>query len=200
MLHVGIDLSLTSPGLVVRTSDDNLFAYFYPNRKKDIDRNILISTSDNTTIFHLQAFSTDLRRVPSLLERYHIIATDLVNTICKHSMHHTATLIRMEGYAFDAKSSSVSKLHELGGIVKYQLYLQKFTVEEIAPTKLKKWFTGHGRATKEDMYMHAIKGCFPELINTFEMQACKGIPNPVQDIVDAYALVESLRLHPIKTV
>lgn len=61
---------------------------------------------------------------------------------------HTAVI---EGYAFGAKSRS-HRLGEIGGVLRVVLYragVRKFI--EVPPTSLKKWATGFGTASKDDM-------------------------------------------------
>jgi Holliday junction resolvasome RuvABC endonuclease subunit len=192
-IYVGIDLSLSSPGLSIYVfNTKQTYAYFYPTRKKDVDRSLILDCSWNEgTGFHLCPFKEVEKS--DLLDRYHRITTDIMDKINQHSSCASNTNIRMEGYAFDARSSSSSKLHELGGILKYKLHVSGYVFEEIAPTRLKKWFTNTGRATKEDMNKHFISIGFPNLLGIFEMNKCKGVPNPVQDIIDACALMQSFQ-------
>jgi Holliday junction resolvasome RuvABC endonuclease subunit len=191
---VGIDLSLTSPGLAVYC-ENTLNLYFYASRKKDVTRKRQLTCQWNGKTIEclIQPFERQIVD-ETILERYKMITEDIVGEILKYP----STKIRMEGYAFDAKSSSISKLHELGGILKYLLYNNGRQFAEVPPTRLKKWFTGSGRASKELMYEHFILKGLPPLIEIFEMEKCKGIPNPVQDIVDAFALVHSFLEHETK--
>lgn len=185
----GIDLSLTSTGLVVYTPSENTInMFFYATRQKDKNRtrNLICKLNDIETKVIIQPFSRQIAK-RDVIEKYHIIVEDVLEVIVKYNCFK----IRMEGYAFDAKSSSLSKLHELGGILKYSFYKRGIKWEEIPPTRLKKWFTGSGKASKELMYEHFIHKGLPPLLNIFEMEKCKGVPNPVQDMVDAFALVHS---------
>lgn len=187
-MHVGIDLSLTSPGLAIHLQESNeWFTYFYAQRKREQHKQF------DHSKFHAIAFEEcDLQNKKELMDRYTTIATDIVEAIKRHNNTQVGPpKIRMEGYAFEAQSSSVSKLHELGGILKYKLHEAGFEWEEVPPTRLKKWFTGSGLAKKETMYKSFLEKGYPDLLVSFELHKCKGVPNPVQDIVDACALAES---------
>jgi len=198
-IYIGIDLSLNSPGMSIYIENENtVYAYYFPTRVKDINRRLDTRIKWNSNArFLLCPFHKQNQAVP-LLDRYHSISSTLVGTILKHSKNNNKVRIRMEGYAFGCKSSSTSKLHELGGILKYQLYLNGFSVEEISPTSLKKRFSNCGRSSKSNMYEKFLEKGFPMLKETFEMEKCKNVPNPVQDIVDSCALMESFFHTPLK--
>jgi Holliday junction resolvasome RuvABC endonuclease subunit len=101
--------------------------------------------------------------------------------------------IAIEGYSYNSVSSSTSLLCELGGILRYQLYTHGYHYREIPPTSNKQIFTGSGTATKLYMY-DTWKNRFhlPDLFDVFQKKknCCK--LNPLEDCVDAYALVHCL--------
>lgn len=193
-VHVGIDLSLSSPGLAFyMTKTKQYYAYYYPSRKKDFTRSRVIKM-EKDKVFNLCSLGKSCQE-GTLVERYDRIVRDILVLISVHCPDVKLTNIRIEGYAFDALSSSASKLHELGGILKHSLWRSGYSFEEIPPTRLKKWFTGSGKATKEKMYESFVSKGFPKLIEIFEMQECKGIPCPVQDVVDGISLCDSWLTH-----
>ena len=55
----------------------------------------------------------------------------------------------IEGYAFAARSRSVTGLAEIGGIIRMDLYDHGIEYIEIAPTMLKKFVTGKGNVKKD---------------------------------------------------
>ena len=69
------------------------------------------------------------------------------------------SLYIIEGYSFGSfmKSSSLSNLMELGGIIKYELSLKGAPFYVVPPTVLKKFITGKGNAKKEDMKLALYK-------------------------------------------
>jgi Holliday junction resolvasome RuvABC endonuclease subunit len=183
MTILGIDLSLTSPGLVVQ-SENEYTAYFYACRKRD---NSLASKSFafDGGVFHLKKLQ-DQEQTDNLFGRYDVIVRDILRIVETHDVKHVV----IEGYAFSAQSSSTSKLFELGGIVRYSLWRKNITFEDIAPTRVKKMFTGCGKADKLEMWktFHKIYK-FPDLRTIFKVHNCKDVAHPVQDIVDAVALI-----------
>lgn len=63
----------------------------------------------------------------------------------------------IEGYAFGAQGRGVYQLAELGGIVRYWLWQHHITTVEINASTLKKYATGHGNASKDQMIAAAIR-------------------------------------------
>ena len=168
---LGLDLSLTSPGIV--TFDGTHYRAHCYSPRKLVERHV-----DN---FHFYPVP-DISKLP-LLDRYNHILT-LITTAVGDNV---GTAI-IEGYAYGANSAGSSKLYELGGIVKHHLHQLGWTIVVVAPTRVKKQFTGNGRADKAIMYATFLERGFPDLKKLIHSKA-KGIPNPVQDVVDAVALV-----------
>lgn len=86
------------------------------------------------------------------------------------------SVVLIEDYSFGSfqNSSSVTKLAELGGIIKHSLYNKGTEMYLIPPTKVKKFLCGNGKAKKEDMKLAAYKRF--------------GIEPKTSDEVDAYTL------------
>lgn len=142
---IGLDLSLTSTGV----------CSFITNPVALITR--VIKTSNKLT--YAQRYN---KIIESILSEYSI------STI-------TSTFI--EGYSFGSfgKSSSMSYLIELGGILKFKLYREGINYVIVPPTLLKKFISGKGTSKKEDIKLHIYKKYGQE----FESS----------DAADAYALV-----------
>ena len=186
MCSLGLDLSITSPGLVVRDDTNRSFtAYFYPARKREVgfQAQEQFSLSGNTWVFNITSLSTSLLDKPPL-ERYHIIAGDVCDIVARHSVVH----VFIEGYSFNSHSSSMSKLYEVGGVVRYTLWQRGIAFTEVPPAKVKKLFAGSGRASKIQMLERFIDKGFPDLVTVFKVGTRTCVPHPVQDIVDAVAL------------
>ena len=83
------------------------------------------------------------------------------------------TLVAIEGAAF-GKPFQAFHLGELAGVIKYLLAVNRYTVILVPPTTLKKFATGKGNATKEEM----------NLINRWEYH------NSNDNIVDAFCLMK----------
>lgn len=199
-VFIGIDLSLKSPGLAIYNVKKKIIkCYFFPQRKREtgitIDHTIgLRILGKNEKIkFQISPFPNGHIPQHCLITKYKTISENIIQAIDSETIGIDKHCVRitLEGYAFNARSSSSSKLHELGGILKYLLHYNKYEFREIAPTKLKKTFSGKGNADKELMYYTFLKTGFPDLLDPFGFVNCKGIPNPIQDIVDAIAIILS---------
>lgn len=187
---IGVDMSLRSPSWVIHNTETReMFAYFCANRKKDIHRNtsFVNSVGNENIVYNLIPFLPI--NCKSLIKRYSYIVDMFIESINIHCNNpHYTTKVIIEGYSYNAKSSSCAQLHELGGIIKYRLYQKQIEFVEISPTRIKKLFTGYGKASKLEMFNEFINKGFPDLKSEFEMLKCKDVPNPVQDIVDATAI------------
>ena len=177
---LGLDLSLSSPGIsVIDKSTGIIHTYFYPQRKRELN---FVFKSELFNIIALCPFDSNL----CLYQKYHRICQDIIDVISGHQVE----FVMLEGYSFGStNSSSMSKLYELGGIVRYHISVLGIPFEDIAPTSLKKQFTGSGKAQKEDMYQTFISKNLPNLKRIFKVEQCNGVPTPVQDIVDSVALI-----------
>lgn len=69
--------------------------------------------------------------------------------------HHPDLLLR-EDYAFDAKNRA-HQIGELGGVFKIALSSRKHPRIDAAPQVIKKWATGKGNASKEDVLTEAVR-------------------------------------------
>jgi Holliday junction resolvasome RuvABC endonuclease subunit len=229
VMILGLDLSLTSPGMVVYDQKHHAFySYFEPCRKREHGMkqtsNFMFRDQPHTFEITALPISSDkqdddhndddddddddgdddaddgdhdddadsreleLQLNNQLYERYNKILNSVLTIISRHSV----TQVVIEGYAYGVArlSSSGSKMYELGGIIRHALMqLQHVNFKDVSPTQLKRKFTGSGRATKNAMYESFISKGLPDLARIFKVQNCKNIPNPVQDIVDATALV-----------
>lgn len=61
-------------------------------------------------------------------------------------------LVVFEGYALGgARGMGAAYTAELGGLLRAELRASGLALLELPPSSLKKWSTGHGRASKDDM-------------------------------------------------
>lgn len=84
-------------------------------------------------------------------------------------------LVCIEGYAF-ARPNQAHQIGELGGVIRVLLYESGLPWIEIAPAALKKFATGKGNATKDQIMLHVFKRW--------------GFEAPNNNIADAYALAQ----------
>ena len=185
MAVAGIDLSLRSPGLVI-VHDHKFLCMYLPCRQRDCKINVTLQTFIGDMSFRPIRMCEE--GPPSDVACMGRIVKSIIAELKAYETHIAHVFI--EGYAFNAHSSSSSKLHEIGGILKYEPTNANYMYTIVPPTKLKLHFTGSGRATKHDMYNTFTAVTKVDIITDVFSICNKGnnIPNPVQDIVDAYAL------------
>lgn len=90
------------------------------------------------------------------MARIHRVKKGIFNTIAKKQ----PDLIVLEGYAF-GRPQGATKSGEMAGVIKYFLWKKQIPFELCPPTTLKKFATGKGNASKEQMIEAAtpfIKG------------------------------------------
>jgi crossover junction endodeoxyribonuclease RuvC len=67
-----------------------------------------------------------------------------------------ADLVVIEGYAFD-RPNQAHQIGELGGIIRFTLWEAGKLYVEIAPSSMKKFATGTGNASKDEVLVAAVK-------------------------------------------
>lgn len=118
---VGIDLKLTGDG-----------------KKNGTGLTIMNFYGKSKTLL-LEGPSGDLQ----MCERQRIIAENVTARVLRDS------IVVIEDYAYAAKSSSDTKLKELGGIVKFAIWRKTGLYPiTLAPKQLQKWATGKGSGKK----------------------------------------------------
>lgn len=120
-MYAGLDLSLTATGLVVL------------NRQGKVIRQARLSTIHNGD----DVYDDQVRQAW------------FVNAIMLHLGDMTS--VGIEGLAFGARGSSLTRLVELAGAVKLELWKRGIPYELVPPSSLKQLATGSGRATKNEM-------------------------------------------------
>jgi Holliday junction resolvasome RuvABC endonuclease subunit len=121
MTVMGLDVSLTSTGAVVMGDSRRVLAH------------TLFKTKPDKEDYELQ------RRIDMIVLGIDIMVAEF-----------RPSLIGMENHAFGAAHSN-TRVHEVAGVVKYELWNRGIPFLLVAPTELKRWATGNGRATKEMM-------------------------------------------------
>ena len=146
------------------------------------------------------------------------VKSQLVNTGNVHSIHiadtgeeryesiaeyFTATLksydvcqVGLEGYAYGSakNSSSLTALAENVGLLKYFLYRADIAVNIHAPSTVKKFATGRGNASKDEMFEKFCLITEYDLNLLFGRDATALSKSPVADMVDAYFISQVQRL------
>lgn len=121
--------------------------------------------------------------------RFEKLAMNAVKFIRDHlEEDEDIAMIAMEDYAFSARGK-VFNIGENGGVLKYILW-KEFGVKVIlvAPTAVKKIYSGKGNADKDVMYKAFVEREGVDLVKIFDYQ-CKEIKSPIGDLVDAYGVL-----------
>ena len=141
-LIIGLDLSLTSTGIGVYS--------------------FLEDTVSTETVKTTNKCSY-MERYKSILDRLQGIDHFLL----------PSSIYFIEGYSFGSfgKSSSMSNIIELSGIIKYDLTWKGREYIDVPPTILKKFITGKGNAKKEDIKLALYKKYQKEFKNSDEADA-----------------------------
>lgn len=199
---VGIDMSLTSPGMCIYNKQQKTFyMYYFAQRKRDVPH-------PNKSLSP-HCFICCLPPIPKAnnatnVMRYTFICESLVQQIISDTVVDSVII---EDYAYSCSSSSAHafKLHELGGVFKYLCHKNNIKVETINISTWKKRAIGHGRASKYDTLQHVHKKLGVDLLVASQ---CKlkvnketkeiTVPNPAQDMADAVGIVLAALLPPRK--
>ena len=108
--------------------------------------------------------------------RVQLIANDVAQTLQVWQPAFAA----IEGYAYCKNISAFVTLVTIGTMIRSTLHQLHIPWVEVPPTVLKKWTTGKGNATKDDMAYHVM--------NRWDFKS------PSHDIVDAFALAQMAQL------
>jgi crossover junction endodeoxyribonuclease RuvC len=68
-----------------------------------------------------------------------------------------ADLVCIEGYSYGSKGMAVYQIAELGGIIRYSLWMRHILYVEVSPSTLKKFATTKGNCGKDEMIAAAIR-------------------------------------------
>jgi len=189
-MKIGIDYSLSSPGVCVNSSEDEFQYedckfYYLTNTKKyegTFKEKIAFGTSA------VEYIGTPHRPYNSEPERYNNIANWVIDIIKSQpqlmigKLWEKQPIIQIEDYSFGS-TGRVFHIAENLGLLKYKLKIEcgwDYTL--IAPSVIKKFATDKGNANKE-MMLHAFReDTGVNLEELFE----SSVKSPISDVVDAY--------------
>jgi len=176
---LGIDYSFTCPAVCAFTQDRPKWFVHYKKEGRPY------SALPNVT-WSISNATTEIKRYIELAEW----VLDIMRLM-------SPTCVVLEDYAF-AANGRITQLSENTGTLKVKLYehYPNVPVHIVAPSTIKKFATGRGIATKDDIWAAFIqrepqteawaKLCHPKAIR---------IGSPVTDIADAYFLAQYGRTH-----
>lgn len=75
---------------------------------------------------------------------------DFIKGAVEHYAYRSHIAV-IEGYSYGSRNSRQHSIGEAGGLVRHSLWAQNITTVEVPPKTLKKFATGNGNASKQDM-------------------------------------------------
>ena len=184
-LRVGLDMSLVSPAVAAQFSDHRrIYILSFQQRKTDEELRS-VAVGEDMVVSRL-AYPLDEENRWS---RCHHIITHIIAWINHLQQSRPGCEVKcfIEHYALGiVGSDSVSKLCELGGILRHQLHLKGWSFVELSPSTVKKHFANNGHASKEEMYATYEALGLPDLRNVLR---CMSHQHPLEDIVDSVAVL-----------
>jgi len=204
---IGIDMSLSSPGLtVVHPLTKTMNMYFFRSRRCERSAYFVVEDAESV-FFGWQFCITCIENTPSEIqesygknELYNRYLSKLLKLMAiLGSCEDEWTVCGIEHYAFSKNTSSASTLMELGGVIRTLLSIQNYNVVELAPTAVKKMFSGNGKANKEIMNQIFIeKYKIPKIDLMIGLKDSKTVSHPTEDLVDSFAVaISCIYLPPI---
>jgi len=189
-MKIGIDYSLSSPGVCVNTSDgefkyEDCTFYFLTNTKKydaTFKEKIAFGTSA------VEYIGTQHKPYTSEPERYSQIADWVIDIIKSQSqlmigkLWEKKPIIQIEDYSYGS-TGRVFHIAENLGLLKYKLKMEcgwDYTL--LPPSVVKKFATDKGNANKELMLDAFEKDTGTNLAQVFDTTSI----SPVSDVADAY--------------
>lgn len=189
----GIDYSLTSPAICVFSTPKRerrftlsgcAFFFLYANENMVSREYDLIDFVDEEFTDQYPTISGQYMRngFDQNIERYNFIASWAISCLPM-----VCDCVTIEDYAYNARGRNFD-IGENGGVLKYLLWKKHYRVTTVAPTVVKKFATGSGRAGKEEMeeaFLAETKLDLRSLLQLTDKQV-----NPISDIIDAYYIAK----------
>ena len=183
-MRIGIDYSLSSPGVCVNTSEgefryEDCTFYFLTNTKKY-----------NTTFKEKIAFGKSAvefvgsphKLYTSEPERYNQISDWVIDIINSYVFWQEQPIIQIEDYSYGS-TGRVFHIAENLGLLKYKLKMEcNWDYTLLPPSVIKKFATDKGNANKELMLDAFEKDTGANLPKIFDTTS----KSPISDVADAY--------------
>ena len=175
---VGIDYSMSSPGLCILNDDESIHSLsFFSHKTKQDGKH-----SDLVEGIPYPIYGNDIERFVKLGN----LVLDKINEL------DGEVSIGIEGYAFGASGSRVFQIAENCGILKHLLHLNGYSFEVVPPTVVKKLATGKGNSSKEPVYNAFVEQTGIKLNELLGIKSEK-IVSPMSDIADAYWIAKWIK-------
>jgi hypothetical protein len=178
MIIAGLDLSLTSSGLVKFHLDEN---YYVTKTEYNGFTSTKSIQSDLIHYYHKNQFKNNTDKASWMIP--------IVETFIKD-----ADYVAFEGYAYGAKGH-VFDLAEFAGVIKYNAFNAYKALRIYPPSSVKKYFAKNGLADKISMYRAYEEYICPYKFSINHLPKVtdgKKGASPTGDIVDAFAICDLL--------
>ena len=188
-MKIGIDYSLSSPGICVNTSEEEFryedCKFYYLTNTKKYEGTFKEKMAFGTSA--VEYIGTPHRPYNSEPERYNNIANWAIDIIklygdAKTGINRIKPTIQIEDYSFGS-TGRVFHIAENLGLLKYKLKIEcgwDYTL--LAPSVIKKFATDKGNANKEIMLSAFQEDTGVNLGELFDSSA----KSPITDVADAY--------------
>ena len=188
-MKIGIDYSLSSPGICVNTSEEEFryedCKFYYLTNTKKYEGTFKEKMAFGTSA--VEYIGTPHRPYNSEPERYNNIANWAIDIIklygdAKTGINRIKPTIQIEDYSFGS-TGRVFHIAENLGLLKYKLKIEcgwDYTL--LAPSVIKKFATDKGNANKEMMLGAFQEDTGVNLGELFDSSA----KSPITDVADAY--------------
>lgn len=179
MIAIGIDYSLNSPAICVHHGKEFSFKncrfrFIAQKKSHSIKTEQFYGIDKDTSIVFDQA-----------IERYSYTKNLLLSNLFVHGLDYK---IMIEDFSFGSTGRSILNIAENSAVLKYSLrYEHELHYDIISPKTIKKFATGSGNASKDQMIECFEKETGFDILNFFDVKKLKN-PKPVDDIVDSYFL------------
>lgn len=182
-VYIGVDLSITSPGISCLDSDGEiLWMNFFASKPKwegKLDNLI--------TGIPYPEYTCDS-------ERHHKIGSIIVDLIEKEQLNGNQVKVCLEGYSYGSTASRLFQIAENGGHFKFLCWQKNIDVLIVAPSAIKKFGTGRGNANKELVYQSFVAKYGIKLHQIFGLKTDKAI-SPISDIADSVFMAAYRRIN-----
>ena len=177
MKIVGIDYSMSSPGVVTYTGELKDFSF-------DKCKASYLTSVKKYQLQYNNITGDKLHEWESQEQRYNLIADWTMDLV------EGADYVAIEGYSMQS-SGRVFNIAENCGLLKHKLWQNGYNTSIYSPSEIKKFATGKGNANKDGMYTAFVGEGNPDIAKTITPDK-KGIQSPVADIVDAFYICKLL--------
>ena len=183
-MKIGIDYSLSSPGVCVNTSEGEFkyedCSFYYLTHTKKYDSTFKEKIAFGQSMVEYKG--TQHKLYTSEPERYNNIADWVIDIINSYVFWQEQPIIQIEDYSYGS-TGRVFHIAENLGLLKYKLKMEcgwDYTL--LPPSVIKKFATDKGNANKELMLEAFEKDTGVNLEVLFDTKS----KSPITDVADAY--------------